>query len=584
MNSKKLSTMAFVAAMAMATTSCSNDDIVEGGGQPDQNTVVAGEKTWMSLNLNVGEVATRAVGGNGSEAGSNQENSVNSIHLYIFGEDGKLELAQKVEKVDKTDAAYDGKFLAPSTAVEVTSGKKTFCVILNQLGNIDATPGTTLSNFLKSAQTVSSYASLTNGDLMTGGQDLMMTGKTDVTLHAGISKADVEAAADSNELTDDEANNVVTMYVNRMAAKLKLELASGTSLSVTDNGKTLASLGQIQYKVNNLSNSVYYFLQDMDGNQVYPTPYYEDGEYDETWKTKWFNQETAFVTTGTTLYMTPNTHKQNYAKVGNTTYTLVEGVYVPVAGEGESIVTGYNTLSKDFSYATSNTLAAGKTSIFSYEYSVAFSTTDASKDLAVTLDDVRTQLQALVAKRVSEKYTAESDIIPTNITILGSKAEYEGIMKETAGAKVYAYLQPVEVKGQTKKGHYQIVMKRWGMPLGATAASEDKSFNLSPLNIGVYDTATGEGGAVGLKCYYRVNVFTKEFGKGHPMRYSVVRNYSYKVTVTSVGKIGENEEGNVDLPEGPNQNEPIEEATTFMQCSILINKWIASDMSVELGK
>lgn len=578
MNFKKLSVMTFVAAMAMAAISCSNEDIVDGGaGTPGQNAI-EGEKTWVALNFSVGDiVGTRAVGANGEEPGTKEENSVSSIHLYIFNADGILELAQKVDKTEGTAGAYDGKYLAPAAPVEVTSGRKTFCAILNKLGNIDALVGTTsLADFLKSTQNIKDYASLVATDLMTDGANLMMTGQTDVTLHAGISKEDVTKAATSSDTTDDEANNVVTMNVNRIVAKIDLKLEGNVpNLSVGD----LATLSGVKYKVNNISDQVYYFLQNMDDNQVYPTPYYSEGLYTEDWKTYWFEQKD-FKEAGASLYMTPNTHMQNNAKVGNTTYALVEGVYAPVAGK---IVMGYSTATKDFINATTP-LESGKTSIFSYEYSVAFSTTDASTDLPESLNNVKTQLQALVAKRVADKYTAESDIDPVNIEFFANFDEYDAFNKADEESKIYAYLQPVEVKGDAKVGNYQIVMKRWSKKLGQEAATEDTSFSLAPLNIAAYQTAEGEGKVVGLKCYYRINVFTDEFGKAHPMHYSVVRNYSYHVVVTKVNKIGENEKSNVDLPGGTNQDEPIEEATTFMQCNIQINKWMASEMKVELGR
>lgn len=631
MNLKKLSTMAFVAAMAMATTSCSNDDIVEGGGgQPGQN-VVTGEKTWMSLNLKVGEViGTRAVGENGGEgAATDGEKSIKTIDLYIFDETDKLEFAKTVEKGTGTTEGYDGSYLAPSTAVEVTSGKKTFCVILNKCGAITATPstptvpGTDLATFLKETAAMDSYDELMVGGLMIGNaektaKDLMMTGKAEnITLHAGVSKEDI-AGALNGTLEEQAANNVVTMNVNRAAAKLDLALTGANAEGIFTIGATaepLATLGGITYKMNNIAKETYYFLQNVDGNQIYPTPHYgEKGS-----EAYWFDSNAFETVDGTTFYLTPNTHTQNNAKFGNTTYALVKGVYVPV--EGKYIVTGYRnaddptdgTKKKGFIYGDAGDLSAGQTSIFSYEYSVAFASTTASQDLQADLTTVQQeQLQALVAKRVADKYDAEKDIAVDGVKVLIGLDEYKTYVTEVEveengetkkkkqltekalnewGDKqslVYAYLVPVEVNDDFKEGHYTIVMERWSKKLGDTVASLDESFNLSPLSIAAYITAKedpdGENSPVGLECYYRVNVFTKEYDKAHPMYYSVVRNYSYHVKVNSVSQIGENHSDNVDLPDGTNPDQPIEEATTFMQCSILINKWTASDMNVDLGK
>ena len=584
MRLNKFLVMAFAASLAM--TSCSNDDVTDDG--PDSGKgEVTGQKTWAMLNFGIGEVVnTRGVGVNGDEVGETNENSVNTIDLYIFDENDKLELSMQVTQAGGTTDTYDKNVLAPATPVEVTSGKKTFCVILNKCGVIVPAKGTALSDFLTQQQTVTDYAGLIGSEMMTTSNNLMMTGVTkDVTLHAGVSKDNVTAALATGS-TAYEANNVITLYVNRNVAKLDLKLKGegATALDVKNGDVKLATLKSVTYQVNNLNKSAYYFLQEQDADQVYPTPFYI-----EPWSTdltnQWFNQETDAVAAGTTLYLTPNTHGKNNAKAGNTTYTLVKGVYVPEAGTDKYVVRGYDKTTKKFTYGEAADLTADQVSIFSYDYSVAFATTGADMDLETSANTVKAQLQALVAKRVAEKYSDERNITADDVEFSANEAAYEDLVKTTE-SKVYAYLVPVTYTNGTllnKSGHYTIEMKRWIKP-NEGDATEDNNFNLTPLTIGVYKVVSDGGSATGLECYYRVNTFTKEFEKTHPMYYSVVRNVSYHVTINSVAQIGDTTGGNIDLPGEGEQDKPIEETTTFMQCSISIYKWIGSDMDVDLGK
>ena len=580
--------MLFVASLAMA--SCSNDDITGDG--PDINGGVSGEKTWAMLNFSIGEaVGTRAngIGENGSESTSvGSETAVESLDLYIFNQAGKLELKKtysSTDLVNNTDADYDASKLASSTPMEVTSGTKTFCVILNQQGAPSATVGsTTLSEFLQAQRTADDYTSLTTGGLLST-TSMMMTGTAEVTLHSGISKEKVTNALSSN--TNLEANNVVTLYVNRNAAKLDLKLGSSdatTSLPVGEVSAPLATFSNVQYKVNNLSKNTYYFLQSEDANGVYPTPGYSLPDGTSNWGNNWFEMENSdYKSPGETIYLSENTHEQGKAVVGNTTYVLVNGVYVPT--DSKYIVDGYDHTTRDFTY-TANTLEAGKRAIFSYEYSVAFPSF-AGTNLGLTASDntaISDYIKALVARRVAEKYSIESDIKAADVVFCGDEAGYTTAIA-TPQSAVYAYLEQVKINGETKEGNYAVVMKRWNVKMGDTDATEDANFNLAPLTIGVYNTASDGASSVGLNCYYRINVFTYGYAKAHPMYYSVMRNVSYHVDIQSVAKIGENDGGNVDLPGEENQEQPVGEATTFMQCKINVYKWVGKNMDIEdLGK
>lgn len=577
--------MLFVASLAMA--SCSNDDITGDG--PDMNGGVSGEKTWAMLNFSIGEaVSTRAngIGENGSESTSvGSETAVESLDLYIFNQAGKLELKKtysSTDLVNNTDADYDASKLASSTPMEVTSGTKTFCVILNQKGAPSATVGSTmLSDFLQEQRTVNDYASLTDGGLLST-TSMMMTGTAEVTLHSGISKEKVTNALSTN--TDLEANNVVTLYVNRNAAKLDLKLGSGvTSLPVGEVSAPLATFSDVEYKVNNLSKNTYYFLQSEDANGVYPTPGYSLPDGTSNWGNNWFEMENSdYKSPGETIYLSENTHEQGKAVVGNTTYVLVKGIYVPTASK--YIVNGYDAPSRNFT--TISDLGTGERAIFSYDYGVAFPSFSGT-DIELTSTDYTTisgYIQALVARRVAEKYAIESDIRTVDVKFCGDEVGYNTAIA-TPEAGVYAYLAPVEVNGVTKEGNYAVVMKRWNVKMNESVATEDANFNLAPLTIGVYNTASTTGSTVGLECYYRINVFTYGYDKAHPMYYSVMRNVSYHVGIQSIAKIGENDGGNVDLPGEENQGEPVGEATTFMQCKINVYKWVGKNMDIEdLGK
>lgn len=584
--------MLFVASLAMA--SCSNDDITGDG--PDMNGGVSGEKTWAMLNFSIGEaVGTRAagIGENGSESTSvGSETAVESLDLYIFSQTGKLELKKtysSTDLVDKTDADYDASKLASSTPMEVTSGTKTFCVILNQQGAPSATVGSTmLSDFLQAQRTADDYTSLTTGGLLSA-TSMMMTGTAEVTLHSGISKEKVANALSTN--SDLEANNVVTLYVNRNAAKLDLKLGTSdatTSLPVGDTSAPLATFSNVQYKVNNLSKNTYYFLQSADANGVYPTPAYSLPDGTTTgWGSNWFEMGASdYQSLGETIYLSENTHEQGKAVVGNTTYVLVNGVYVPT--DSEYIVDGYDHATHKFTPAASGSLTAGQRTIFSYEYSVAFPSFSGT-DIELGSSDYATisgYIQALVARRVAEKYAIESDIKAADVKFYADEDAYNAaVVTPPTQATVYAYLAPVKVNGETKEGNYAVVMKRWNVKMGESDATLDGNFNLAPLTIGVYATASDGASSVGLNCYYRINVFTDGYAKAHPMYYSVMRNVSYHVAIQSVAKIGENDGENVDLPGDENQEEPVGEATTFMQCKINVYKWVGKNMDIEdLGK
>ena len=78
----------------------------------------------------------------------------------------------------------------------------------------------------------------------------------------------------------------------------------------------------------------------------------------------------------------------------------------------------------------------------------------------------------MVARRVAEKYSIESDIKAADVVFCGDEAGYTTAIA-TPQSAVYAYLEQVKINGETKEGNYAVVMKRWNVKMGDTDATEE---------------------------------------------------------------------------------------------------------------
>jgi hypothetical protein len=618
----KLKNLFFMStAVIMALTACNNNDDVMVN-DPDNAVIIDGEKTYAVFKIQAGEggnSGTRTVTPvDGEEAGIHNEATVKTAGLYIFKWNtettGEPEVMQdNLTAIRKASGDWD----IPATALMLTSGKKHVIVVANMTDAIKGQLSTAFAN--KSAGYEEFYTLVANLGLQ-GTSDnfdistlfseedtkdspapyIIMSGEADRVLNAGVSQTEAEMTSN---------NNHVTVYVNRLPAKIDVRLASSadqsvvTELPVPEIGATqVGTAKNFVYDVRNQSRQVY-VMKHITGsfvNTIWSDPgtTVDASRYfpivseslafpsmllsDADWNAQRAGDDYRKYVT----YITENTNET--ALRGNTSYVALKASYVPADG---CYVSGYyndpaeqnKVTLKTETFPTSTT--EGNFSLYNNDYNIAFKIEATSGDAASEAN-----LRALAGYHVSRVANVLGDINITNIVVANSTSvsgfnDAEALTSATnKSALAMATAQKgaatlwvkvsntLNISGELE----QIILTGvyYYSPNADGVYVANEGINFGSLTCGLYTTDK-----VGLKCYYRVNIYDSSLGITNMMYYSVVRNYSYHMTISKIKSIGYPTQ--TDLTVEP--DEPLTN-NTFVQAHVIINQWKYKTMNnVEIG-
>ena len=178
------------------------------------------------------------------------------------------------------------------------------------------------------------------------------------------------------------------------------------------------------------------------------------------------------------------------------------------------------------------------------------------------------QVKELIAHHIKSK--------ATGYTVADIVSEVPATLGVNGQAFVYKLTTNL-IDEATGKTYSSISVKRYKTKTYAdqTVVADDNFF-VADMTVGLYGW---DNLNKGLTCYYRINIFDKAYDANKPMRYSVMRNNSYKVNINEVTSIGFPKAEDVEYT----PDTPLIETTTFMQVEITINKWTVVDMDTSIG-
>ena len=253
---------------SIALVGCTNEELIEN---PNDNPVLNGEKGYLKVKLvNTSGSAGRASGG--FEEGTADENAVKNVDFFFY-DDG--EYYNTVNETELSWSTSTGNVEKIAEAVVVLTGLTStdYPNSVLALINADATLVGKLKNksLTEAAKIIEestpTYNGFTtnNGFLMinssffneTTGEGETATAVNSLSKTESITNAATEITIDDFvlESSDEALNdaNTVNIYVERLAAKVRVNVASTANASTT-NGVTLFNLGE--YPVKNSTNDL----------------------------------------------------------------------------------------------------------------------------------------------------------------------------------------------------------------------------------------------------------------------------------------------------------------------------------------
>ena len=355
----------FLAAitMAMGLFSCSNDEGLDNT-TPSGQGILGNAETYATIRIAMpggADAMGRAVtktdseSGNGTEAGSDDENRFHDITLYFFDGYDKTSTCKGVLTMD--NSKFNNQTVEGSNVVYTTNGPikvgiegqnmRVYAVMNGSVSG--AGQGITLEKFLE--KTVNTDAVFNKENTK-----FLMTSRTPDEL--SLSSAE-------NNTADKAANLEVS--VERTAAKIcyKAQNANNTYSVLNEKDQTeVASVTLKEYKLVNLRNDAYYFrkVAGVDGNwqdanefgsglqesdKYVIDPYFKEKTVDATknpdFFTTWFGEGKAYVTNSneyqtlstetknheTLAYCMENTTTQNAQLNGYSTGIIFKATYTP---------------------------------------------------------------------------------------------------------------------------------------------------------------------------------------------------------------------------------------------------------------
>ena len=485
-----------------------------------------------------------------------------NIHVYVFS-NGVFETST----TPAGGAVNNSTGVFHSEVLKLTSGEKAILVVANTGTDWYPVPTTNTSLTTFQNQLMNMYTTpgrLDHGDGVTkrdgegfkhmeGDDDasnngILMTNllsNSSFTLKPGISQADAERNDYSGLNSEDFNNFEIPLY--RVTAKLQTtytadaltyEAVLGNDLSKKVEVGTLTNP---TFTVRNLPKDVYLFKH---GNTNFPlqTPLYDKTHTNSTWADfnlfDEINEPTLAVTLSTetpnTMYIPENANA--VPVIGNTSYVLVRGTFVPNRKHVITDVDEHGDYVYGFATGTDNI------SVFTYApewgaeiYAVPANITD--NDKRVT-HGMNTTLKAYLVKANLKQYIGSTADSPV----------YDGITDK------YIYYS---VAAGAKSGIYNTVV----------ISKNVQQANKTDYDATVVETVKYLQYTNGVT-YYRINIQDNSYLDNNNLYYSVTRNNFYKVNVKSISGIGYPNDSDVTVtPENPISQK------TYMQAHISVEPW-----------
>ena len=233
-----------------ALVGCTNEDVIDN---PNENPVLNGEKAYLAINIvNANGTASRGTRANGDATnpfyyGTTEENEIASVDFYFYNSDFKYN--QKVRKVLSWTANGENE---PTTENIEKVGKAT--VVLENL-TAKGTPKYVVTvlnaptdwdtNLIDAESTLEEMAYAQNEALYNGSNNFIITSSNHKGADCVESTFGIATIIKDNNFLKQEpkedltTSNAVSIYVERVAAKVNLAAAEGTEFE--GNSFTLAN-------------------------------------------------------------------------------------------------------------------------------------------------------------------------------------------------------------------------------------------------------------------------------------------------------------------------------------------------------
>lgn len=605
MKVRDLFVMAVVATMTM--TACSNDDNVL---DPNGQEVLPGESTYAAFDIQISQ------GGNtrvetppaGDEAAIKNEDEVSNAGIYIFKWLTETTGEKEVMKDGISATATGGVSYIPTQAFMIASGKKHVIVVTNMNDDLKTKLATAFANGYTAFNAAVVELGVGTTDISNlfladnAAPYITMTGEGDPTLEAGVTQTEAENGV----------KNRVTIYVDRLPAKIDVALSTDnrtnylTKMDVTPEnvGKKVGEVNTFIYDTRNMKVEEN-VMKSISGTFVNTPwcdmPSWGNDPFDAEYIDKFAPALSATTTTAPfdgqlmskaadnagdsyrnyVTYMPENSNKT--AVKGNTSYVALQAAFTPADGY---YISGYTN---DVANANKVTveketapITAGGYSMYNYEHNYAFTQAATAADASSTANII-----SLAGIHAASVENALADIKKADIKIasaaevpsfndsdpISSTANKAALKAVTDAPTLWVKIDKTEnTNGDLEQ--IQITANYYSDLDNDAVYEHNEGVDFGTLTCGVYNTVAG-----GLQCYYRVNIYDEALGLTNMMYYSVVRNYSYHMTISKIKSIGYPTE--IDLivdPEEPLNN------NTFVQAHVTINKWTKKQMDdVEIG-
>lgn len=561
-----------VSAFTMATlafTACSNEELpAEVTGDNGNIEVVEGVPTYARFTINMdGGKHTRA-----TEVGTAEEQDVKNVHVYVFN-NGVFEASTAADG----DVITNSNGVFHSEVLKLTSGQKTILVVANKGKDWYPIPaeGTTLSVFqdqLMELYTTPGRLNHGNGAIDRVGEGYKNLQGTDkpadngflmsnllsnssFTLKPGISQADAEKNDYGQADPADYNHFEIPLY--RATAKLQTTYKDQDALvykaAQGDNLSNLVVVGTLTepfFTVRNLPKHVYLFQHGSVDSPLL-TPLYNKTNTASDWEgLKIFDEVNTpdlkvveESSTANSLYIPESANA--IPTIGNTSYILVKGVFVPNNKLVITDVDGYG----NYVYGFKDSSNPIKVFTYSPEWGPeVYAVPDGISDEGERLKHgMNTTLKTYLVRMGLKQYINSSEDAPVYDGIIGANVYYS----ITSGNKIGIYNTLVISKNTERadKGFDKVVVE---------------TVKYLQYNDGI--------------TYYRINIQDNTYQENHNLYYSVTRNNMYKVNVKSISGIGYPNEGDVTVdPETPISQK------TYMQVHISVEKWKVIDQDADLN-
>lgn len=572
---------AFVAS-ALMLVSCNKDD--HSGTDPGNGGVVSGIPTFAQFTFKLDKETTtkaNAATKTPDQDGTAEEQAVKNIYVYVFNDKGTFEASSKGSVIENTDG------VAHSEVMKLTSGLKTILVVGNMKPEwfVQPNSSTTLTAFqnmlidlfttpgrIAHGADVPAVNRVGDGDILHGAGDAASGGflmsntlsQTSFTLNAGVSQTQAEQ---NDYATPEEAAkyNHFTIVLHRATSKLQTTYPASSALDhmavLGDLGNTIkiGKLTSPTFTVRNMPKSVYLFKHNATGGFALQTPFYSATNTGSVWADFASRYDEANIPnipvanlgegqSARTIYVPENANE--VPVVGNTSYVLVKGTYVP---NNEYIITGV-TDAGDYEYG------------FRGQSDAPVQFTNAP-DWGVAIYAVPPHIVGDAERKAyGIKYTLRSYLVRLGLTKYIPATEAAPVYDNNNDEDVYYSAEWPDVK----VGIYHIIEIFKHTRPGSGGNDPFTKTKVETIRFLLY--TNGE-------CYYRVNIQDKTYAENNNLFYSLTRNNFYQVSITSISGIGYPNESDVTIdPETPISQK------THMQAHISVEKWTVVEQNTDLNQ